>query len=380
MTTTNQAFIKIYRQDEAQLVPSSPIVAQAPSASVAGLAGASVEFVGTAQHGGRRSGEPSPASGALVATTYDVLPPPAVTPVFAPRRSRGSQRPTRPAPSEYEAAPRRVDAPSTKKPLSAFIGGQHAARPAADSSDTSRLSAGTTVASFRWPMVCRLLAQQCGAELDRVIDEMLSYTGNRPTVVGVLGLFPRVGCSTITLCLAARLAGRERRAILVDGNFSNPRLAQWLDVVPTVGWQETLVNGTPLGEAIVHATYDRIDLLAQSGERPDNPLELVASHQTSRTATMLREAYELMLVDLGAFFDPRMQPLALELVRQMGVDAVLAVAGPDGADPRDLATVAEHLEPCGCGLLGVVENRTAKPQAGGAKPRALDPIEREPVA
>ena len=42
------------------------------------------------------------------------------------------------------------------------------------------------------------------------------------------------------------------------------------------------------------------------------------------------------------------------------LDAVLAVTGPRGADPRDLTTIANHLGEIGCDLLGTVENRTAK--------------------
>ena len=47
----------------------------------------------------------------------------------------------------------------------------------------------------------------------------------------------------------------------------------------------------------------------------------------------------------------------------MGVDAVVAIAGPEPADRRDLATIVEHLDRSGCELLGVIENRVAKPQA-----------------
>ena len=75
---------------------------------------------------------------------------------------------------------------------------------------------------------------------------------------------------------------------------------------------------------------------------------------------MLRHAYDLVLVDLGTFFDPASQPVVLELVRNMGIDTVVAVAGPEPADPRDMATITEYLEPLGCQLMGTIENRVAK--------------------
>jgi hypothetical protein len=42
---------------------------------------------------------------------------------------------------------------------------------------------------------------------------------------------------------------------------------------------------------------------------------------------------------------------------------VVAVAGPESADPRDVATITEYLDPLGCQLMGTIENRVAKPQA-----------------
>ena len=44
----------------------------------------------------------------------------------------------------------------------------------------------------------------------------------------------------------------------------------------------------------------------------------------------------------------------------LGVDAAVAVAGPEPADRRDLATVIEQLDRVGCEFLGVVENRVTK--------------------
>jgi hypothetical protein len=39
------------------------------------------------------------------------------------------------------------------------------------------------------------------------------------------------------------------------------------------------------------------------------------------------------------------------------IETVLAVTGAEEADPRDLATLAEHLAQRGCKLAGIAENR-----------------------
>jgi Mrp family chromosome partitioning ATPase len=66
-----------------------------------------------------------------------------------------------------------------------------------------------------------------------------------------------------------------------------------------------------------------------------------------------------VLVDLGAYFDPRSQPVALELARSMGIESTFIVAGPTPVDARDLATVEENLNHRGCEILGIIENRMA---------------------
>jgi Mrp family chromosome partitioning ATPase len=363
MTTINRAFIKVYRQDAAEVVPSGPIIAHARATSIAAL-NQSVEFVATTDVGMRRIADGTSQGGALVSTSIDVLPPSAAIPVVVPGRSAAGPGESRSVRRRYQPAPRRVDRPiAAKKPLSAYIGPHRSVLAARSPTETHEFRPGTTVASFRWPAVCRQLSHERASELDSVVDRVLFAATERPPVVGTLGLFAGSGCTTTALCLASRLAGRRCRAILVDGNFSSPGLARCLDVVPTLGWQEALVNGSPIEDAIVRAVDDQLDLLAQSAARPGDLLELIAGPETSQSAQLLRQEYELVLVDLGAFFDPASQPLALELVRQMGIDTVIAVAGPNAADPRDLATVAEYLQASGCELLGIVENRSAKPQA-----------------
>jgi Mrp family chromosome partitioning ATPase len=66
-----------------------------------------------------------------------------------------------------------------------------------------------------------------------------------------------------------------------------------------------------------------------------------------------------VLVDLGAFFDPRSKPVLIEIVRNLGIDAVLGVAGTNETDSRDLATLSEQLAQAGCEPLGTIENRVA---------------------
>jgi Mrp family chromosome partitioning ATPase len=192
-----------------------------------------------------------------------------------------------------------------------------------------------------------------------VADLLLDQVALGHSTFGVLSLFPKGGCTTTAFCLAANLARRNQRVVLVEGGFYTPRLAQWLDVVPTASWQEVIETNAPITDSLVHSVDERLDVLLLSGNSPTDPLLLAGSPQAMNTAELLRKRYELALVDLGSYFDPRSQPVALELARSMGIESALIVAGPNPIDARDLATVEENLNHSGCEILGIIENRVA---------------------
>lgn len=320
MSTTNRAFIKAYRQDSAN---ESPIGGNPPAILK--------PTVGSAHD--------AAASAAAVTTIVS--------------------NPARPSLGAKRSGP--------KQPLSAFISRQQTSpqpsagpQPIEQAVDANFLEPGTTVASFQWPKVCRTLNQQSGSQLDRVADLLRAQASAGHSLVGIMGMFPRVGATTASLCLAARAARRVRRIILADGNFCHPRIAPWLDVVPTVGWEEVLKHSAPLADAMVRAADDNLDILALGHRASKEPQALASGLQAAVTAGVLRNAYDLVLIDLGTFFDPTSQPVVLELIRNLGIDTVVAVAGPEPADLRDIATITEYLDPLNCQLMGTIENRVAK--------------------
>jgi Mrp family chromosome partitioning ATPase len=308
MSTTNRAFIKAYRHDAAQTAPvGEPTIAAEQRSAVR------VGSVGSALH--------------------------------------------------REVGVHVQMAAGDRRPLSSFITRPQTTEVAAESAPENVLQPGTTVASFQWPVVCRTLLQQSGQQLDHVIRVMFARAGAGNSLIGVLGMFPRFGATTAALCLASRAAGRGRRVILGDCHFRSPRVASLLEAVPTAGWEEVLRHSATLADATIRASSDQLDVLAMVARPLKDPQALAGGLQAAVTAGVLRHAYDLAILDLGAFFDPVSQPTMLELVANMGVDAAVAISGPEPADRRDIETIVEHLGHRGCELLGVIENRIAKPKA-----------------
>jgi Mrp family chromosome partitioning ATPase len=319
MSSTNKSFIKAYRHDQGQ-----PQDAQA------------------SRRGGAETRTNKTAAGRGDAAKTSTV---AVTQSQAPGRT----------------ATGRAIGSAEKRPLSSFIAGPQPTQALrVDTPEqTTFLRAGTTVASFQWPPICRSLMQKCGSQLDQVTRLLWTRAGAGNSLIGVFGLFSGSGATTTALCLASRAATGGRRVIVGDANFRSPRLALLLEAVPTAGWEEVLKHAAQLQDAVIHATHDNLDLLALGTKLLSDPLPVVGGLQAAVTAGMLRHAYDLSILDLGTFFDPVSQPIFLELVSNLGVDAAIAVAGPDPADRRDLATITEQLDRTGCEFLGVVENRIA---------------------
>jgi Mrp family chromosome partitioning ATPase len=361
--STNRAFIKAYRHDAAQPLPTAP--AMAGPARTAPSAGATMQLVAVASdfHAAAPGQDARPL--ASLSESIDVLPPSSAS--FVNSTLSYHDVPLIPATASNDAERRapRADrlAAGRKRPLSAYIGRHRAEPKAATEPLEQSFRPGTTVASFRWPQICRVLAQRCRAELDSLCDLLLRHAEQGSSLIGVSGLFRRSGATTMQLALAARLALRKRRILLVDGNFHRPQLAASLDVVPTAGWQEVLAGGAPLADAVIRAADDSIDLLALGASSHDDVLRLVAGPQMDACASTIRRQYDLALVDLGAFFDVISKPVMLELIRNMRIGAAVAVSLPEETDSRDLDTLAEQLGGRGCQLLGRIENRVATTQA-----------------
>jgi MinD-like ATPase involved in chromosome partitioning or flagellar assembly len=129
---------------------------------------------------------------------------------------------------------------------------------------------------------------------------------------------------------------------------------------PTFWWQDVLAGDAPLADAMIHAKDDQLDLLPLDPHAPRESLRSDMRESRlplSATAGALRHAYDLALVDLGTFFDPISQPTLLTIVEHMRIDVAVAVTGPDRHDPRDLESIAEHLDQTNCELLGTIDNR-----------------------
>jgi Mrp family chromosome partitioning ATPase len=222
----------------------------------------------------------------------------------------------------------------------------------------------TTISAFRWPQVCRALWERHQPHYDQIAGLLLERLPREPSrgaLVGIASLHAGDGATTTTLCLAIAMAARKRSVIVVDANYRAPRLAGILGVQPTTSWQDVLDHGLPVAEAVIRSEADGIDLLPldlrEPTAREPNGAKLASSVQTTITAGVLRYAYDMVIVDLGAILAPRSFATMSHVLRNMRIEAAIAVTDPKHAETDDFAVAGELLDESGCELLGLIENR-----------------------
>jgi Mrp family chromosome partitioning ATPase len=354
MTTTNRAFMKAYRTDEPEASPPAPRSGAARQAAPLPTAEPAMAEATPATQRSAICG-PKPASAPMPRGTHQNT---TRRPPDGNAQSLGNRPHGR---ADVSHANLRSGGEGTKtngkQPLSSFIAATGIARLGTERADGDFFRPGTTVASFHWPEVCRTLLRNCGQQWAPITDLLMTHAAAGRSLIAVLGMNSGDGATTTAMCLAARLAERNRRVILVDGNFRKPSLAKLLEAEPTAGWQDVLKHGAPLTDAVIRATDDHLDLLALGEKIPKDAMRLASGLQAVVTAGVLRHAYDHVLLDIGAIGDTAAQSLMLELLRNMGLDAAIAVTGPRRADPGDLDALSSYLTKCGCEFLGTISNR-----------------------
>jgi polysaccharide biosynthesis transport protein len=119
---------------------------------------------------------------------------------------------------------------------------------------------------------------------------MLSLSGSPPKIIMVCSANPGEGKSSLSTNLAATLAMRDRKVVLMDVDLRKPTLSKSFQLPQQPGLSNYLSGGAPLAE-IIHPTGIPNLFLIPAGNIPPNPIPLLASQNFSD-----------LLKDLGADF------------------------------------------------------------------------------
>ncbi len=149
------------------------------------------------------------------------------------------------------------------------------------------------------PLVADVDAEGAAAEAYRVLRTNLAFSTAREHPLRSL-IFtspgPGEGKSTTVANLAAVLAARGDRTLLIDADLRRGELHDAFDLLRSPGLSDLLAGELDQREAIRPAVRPSLDLLP-AGKRPPNPSELLGSQAMADLLAGWRDVYRWVLLD-----------------------------------------------------------------------------------
>lgn len=177
-----------------------------------------------------------------------------------------------------------------------------------------------------------------------------SNRGSELKVIQVTSPVPGDGKSTLSANLAITMAQSGRRVLLIDADFRRPRIAKLFGIDAVVGMAAVCAGKAELDDATYPSHVANLSIMP-GGKRPSNPAELLSSNRFEELIEILREKYDIVIVDtppLLAVSDPGAVAAVVD-----GVVLTMRLR----RNVRPLATrAARILESVDARLLGVVVN------------------------
>lgn len=170
----------------------------------------------------------------------------------------------------------------------------------------------------------------------------------------VTSAVPSEGKSTISLTLAASIAGTGKTVILVDADLRASRLSERLGIEAGVGLTDVLLGRASAADLLQPVGTDGTFRILAAGQIPPNPAELLGSSTFEDVLDNLRELADYVIIDA-----PPVLPVADALVLAHLADGVLFVVGADRVKRPQVANARDALQRVQAPLLGTVVNMVA---------------------
>lgn len=190
------------------------------------------------------------------------------------------------------------------------------------------------------------------AEAYRAVRTSLYFSarGGGQSVIQVTSPNPGDGKSTLAGNLAVSVANSGKRVLLLDADFRRPRCHKVFGVDNTVGVTAMIDGDFELADVIQQTEIENLSILP-CGRRPPNPSELLTSRKFSDLLEVLREQYDLIIVDT-----PPVLAVTDPLNVAPRVDGVIVVLRLTKSARASSQQTLEALEEVGAKVLGVVVN------------------------
>ena len=222
--------------------------------------------------------------------------------------------------------------------------------------DHERFQPSFQVDSFAWPSGCTRLSMVAGEQIDQLADSLAGGLEQGHQVVAMSGCRRGDGCTTLLLCVARRLAERGLRIAMIDADFDNPLVARRLGLLPEVGWEEIFTARLPVEEVTIESVQDRLAVLPLCGSLPCRACPAEDLPDPASALNVLREHYDLVLVDLGQLGDDTLNGDGASRAVMDWIDAMVLVHDVRGTSQDELNRTRRRVQAAGLVEAGIAEN------------------------
>ena len=123
----------------------------------------------------------------------------------------------------------------------------------------------------------------------------LATHGEKCPVIAFTSSIPGEGKSTLAINAAIE-AGRTQKVLLIDADLRKPSLAEYLNLPDEGPGLTDIIGGAPLDSCLNHSEDLHISVI-RAGAVRQNPLDQLMSAEFRKTIELLREKYELIVID-----------------------------------------------------------------------------------
>ena len=173
-------------------------------------------------------------------------------------------------------------------------------------------------------------------------------------VIGISSSLSGEGKSLTSINLAYTLSQLGKKVILIDCDMRRPTLAEKLNISKKPGLSSCLTGQVQLGDLIQNCGIPKEEAafhVISAGQNPPNPVELLSSARMQNVLTILKNAYDYVILDLppvGEVSD------ALAVAKQ--TDGMLLVVRQNVCDRYALNDTVRQFQFIEAKILGLVFN------------------------
>ena len=170
-------------------------------------------------------------------------------------------------------------------------------------------------------------------------------------VILVTSTSPDEGKSTVAQYLAQSISQTGKKVLALDTDLINPSLHLRFGIANQRGLSNLIVGDTDFTASTQLKEYPNLSVIT-SGPIPPNSSELLGSSRMRHVMDLLREKYDVIVVD-----SPPILPVTDAIVVSSLADGIILVVQAGRSRSGDVRHAPEALEAAHANVLGVVLNR-----------------------